>query len=297
MNLNKNKWLILQVIFIAIVLGCVGYLGRYFYHSWTEKSNAQTLAAEIEAMRKEQMVSEYTANTPTPTAFHNTTDNNETVTEPIEEVTPIDPFSIIPELTVQLLPKILPYYKNLYIRNSDLIGWIYIANTMINYPVVQGKDNDFYLNKDIDKEYARCGCLFVDCRADVFRPSTNLIIYGHNMKDGSMFHDIIKYEEESFYLNHPIIKFDTLYESAEYEIISAFYSQLYPVESNEFKYYQWFDANTKEDFDKFVTKIRELSIYEIPIEVEYGDTFLTLSTCSHHMENGRFAVVARKKAK
>lgn len=191
-------------------------------------------------------------------------------------------------------PKILSKYKALREANEDLAGWLSIEGMNIDYPVMQKEDDEYYLNHDFHGEDSKYGCLYVRERADL-AGGTNFVIYGHNMKDGSMFGDLDLYADESFYKEHSTLSFDTLYEERTYEIIAAFYSRVYNVDDDVFKYYQFYEADTQEDFEDFYTNIKELSLYDTGVEAAFGDTFLTLSTCAYHVEDGRFVVVARKK--
>lgn len=192
-------------------------------------------------------------------------------------------------------PTILPKYEALYQQNSDLIGWIEIEGTPINYPVMYTqKDGEYYLHRDFNREYEYSGLPFIDASCSVYPRSTNLILYGHNMKSTTMFSSLINYKDESYFREHPTIHFDTIYEEADYQILSVFYSQVYKKSDQVFKYYQFIDANTKAEFETTLAQIKELSIYDTKVQADFGDLFITLSTCSYHTENGRFVVVAKK---
>ena len=134
---------------------------------------------------------------------------------------------------------------------------------------------------------------YVRERADL-ENGTNFVVYGHNMKDGSMFGELDLYLEEEFYKEHPNISFHTLYEEYTYEILAVFRSRIYGEKEDAFKYYQFYEAKTKEEFDDFYENVKELSLYDTGVEAEFGDTFLTLSTCAYHVKNGRLAVVAKR---
>lgn len=188
----------------------------------------------------------------------------------------------------------LSQFEKLYEQNSDIVGWLSIEGTKINYPVMQNEDDEYYLHRNFQKEEDKYGSLYVRQRADVFTPGTNFIIYGHNMKDGSMFGELDRFMEESFWKEHPLISFDTLYEERTYEIISVFLSQVYKEDEDGFKYYQFYQAETEEEFNYFYQNIKQLTLYDTGVEAEYGDTFLTLSTCAYHVEDGRLVVVAKK---
>ena len=190
-------------------------------------------------------------------------------------------------------PPVLEKYRALYQENGDLVGWLSIEGTDIDYSVMQREDDEYYLHHDFYGEESRYGCLYVKGQADVDTPGTNFIIYGHNMKDGSMFGDLDLYRKESFWQEHPRISFDTLYEERIYEIIAVFRSRVYQPEEDVFKYYQFYQAENQEEFSWFYENIKELSLYDTGVTAAFGDTFLTLSTCAYHVEDGRFVVVAK----
>ncbi len=188
---------------------------------------------------------------------------------------------------------ILKKYKDLYMQNGDMTGWLSVEGTKIDYPVMQCEDDEYYLHHDFEKEDSKYGCLYVRERADL-ENGTNFVVYGHNMKDGSMFGELDLYLEEEFYKEHPNISFHTLYEEYTYEILAVFRSRIYGEKEDAFKYYQFYEAKTKEEFDDFYENVKELSLYDTGVEAEFGDTFLTLSTCAYHVKNGRLAVVAKR---
>jgi len=185
-------------------------------------------------------------------------------------------------------------YQDLYLQNNDMVGWIKIEDTKINYPVMQSKDNpNFYLKHGFDKAYTDYGCPYIQENCDVDIPSDNLIIYGHNMKDSSMFSGLMKYTDKSFWESHKTISFDTLTEKCDYEIIAAFKTVVY---TESFKYYQFINADTGDEFNAYITKCKELALYDTGVTAEYGDKLITLSTCEYSRNNGRMVVVAKKIA-
>jgi len=186
--------------------------------------------------------------------------------------------------------------EDLQKQNSDIVGWLQIENTNINYPVLQGKDNDFYMTHDYKKEYSKEGSLFLDKDYDWTLPSTNLLIYGHNNRGtNEMFTGLINYKDEDYYKNHKTIRFTTNEEDAEYEIISVFLSRVYyKSETNVFRYYYFINAENEQEFNEYVQKSKAASLYDIEATAEYGDQLLTLSTCEFSQEDGRLAVVAKK---
>ena len=195
-------------------------------------------------------------------------------------------------------PRVLPELEELYRQNGDLAGWVKIEGTVVDYPVMYTpEDGEFYLYRTFQKEEdpTKEGCIFIDKNCSVDPRSTNLLLHGHNMKNGTMFHTLLDYQEEEFYKEHPVIEYSSLYSKDDYEIVSVFLSKVYNKdETDVFKFYKFYDAETEEEFDEFIGNIKELSLYDTGITPEFGDELITLSTCEYTQENGRIAVVARK---
>ncbi len=179
--------------------------------------------------------------------------------------------------------------------NTDIIGWLEIEGTNINYPVLHGTDNDFYLNHNYKKENSWAGSLFLDKDFDIANGSSNYLIYGHRNGQGLMFETLLKYANKNFYENHKTIKFTTLDEDALYEILAVFYSRVYyKNEQNVFRYYYFVNAKDEQEYNEFVKNAKNASIYDTGVSAEYGEQLLTLSTCEYSQKNGRFVVVAKK---
>lgn len=173
-------------------------------------------------------------------------------------------------------------------RNSDCIGWLRISGTKIDYPVMQTKDNpQYYLRRDFYKQYSYLGTPFMDSRCDI-NYDNNLIVYGHNMKDGKMFADLLKYKEKSYFKEHNIIHFITPNGVQEYEVIAV--SKV----KNDDDWYGYTYQTDKESFSNLISHIKNKSLYFTEESVEYGDYFLTLSTCEYSQTNGRLIVIANR---
>ena len=176
--------------------------------------------------------------------------------------------------------------------NEDCVAWIHIEDTAINYPVVQGSDNSFYLKHLIDGKWNSAGCIFLDSRVDSDLSDRHSIIYGHHMNSGKMFADLEKYKDKGFYEKHPTILFRTIWGNEQYQILSAFTTPVYT--GNDFNYYSFIKAQKGADYEYFIREIKRKAIYETGITAEYGDKLLTLSTCEYSQRNGRMVVVAKK---
>lgn len=191
-------------------------------------------------------------------------------------------------------PVMLPEFQELYERNSDIVGWLKMDGTRIEYPVMQNpQDPEYYLNHDFDKKENKGGLPFLDAHSRI-DGSDILLIHGHHMKNGWMFKDLMKYKKESFFKEHATFEFSTLYEKNEYEIIAVILSQVYRKSDDVFKYYQIENVSTPAEFDSYVQNIKSLALYDTGVTARYGDELIVLSTCEYSTQNGRLAVVARK---
>ena len=141
------------------------------------------------------------------------------------------------------------------------------------------------------------GCPYIQENCDVEKPSDNLIIYGHNMNNGSMFAGLMKFKDKSFWEKHKTISFDTLTDHYDYEVVAVFKTFVYSNSPESFKYYQFSDAETKSDFDEYIRKCKELALYDTGVTAEYGDKLISLSTCEYSRTNGRLVVVAKRVVK
>jgi len=186
---------------------------------------------------------------------------------------------------------ILPEYRELYEENPDLVGWIQIAGTDINYPVMQTPEQkSYYLRRDFDGSYSTHGCIFVQEECDVEAPSDNVTIYGHRMKDGSMFADLAGYADPDFWDVYRQIQFDSLTQRRSYEIFAVFKTSATPGYGLE--YHTFINAEDAEEFDRFISRCKALSFYETGITPVWGDKIICLSTCDYSLENGRLVVAA-----
>lgn len=190
---------------------------------------------------------------------------------------------------------ILPEYRKMYGTNSDLVGWIVVEETDINYPVVQSKVyQEYYLDHNFDGEEDDAGAIFADARNDVFLPDDNIILYGHNMKNGSMFGTLQSYLDKTYYDSHKTISFDTLYDRHKYEIVSVGLSKISDESADTFKYYNFLNASNKKEFGNYVKNIKKLEAYDTGVSMKYGDKLITLSTCNSVEEDGRLFIIARE---
>ncbi len=278
----KKLILAILIILVAIILVSSIMVMRYFLQASESESDFSDLeqlivrpttilipdaTEDISGKREESK--EYS---------HGVIENQEPINEPTEHTES-------PEASLAY-----EAYYTIYELNNDFVGWISIEGTKLNYPVMHTpKTPEYYLKRDFDKNYSDYGVPFLDSRCKLGE-CDNLIIYGHNMKNGSMFHALVNYQSESYYKEHPIVLFDTMDDFGEYQIIAAFSMD---VKTEDFNFSQFVNMD-QERFDYFISEIRSRSFYDTGVEVSYGDRLLTLSTCEYTHNNGRFVIVAKK---
>ena len=255
---RRRRCMVLICSLIAVF--CIGYVGVYYFLYEKNEAQYDRLAALVEEGETKQ-----------------------------------DPFRINysdQEEAKEL--EVLEKYKRLYSENKSLIGWIKIDDTNIDYPVMQTVNNEYYLDHNYTQEYDKNGSIFLDKDCDITNPGTNMIIYGHHMKSGRMFGDLDLYVNEDYYKKHPTIQFDTIYEEGTYEIMYVFRSRVYNEDDIVFKYYQFFEVSTPQEFDSNMRAMAGMSLYDTGVTATFGDRLITLSTCDNSEEEGRFVVVAKK---
>ena len=182
--------------------------------------------------------------------------------------------------------------KSLKIKNGDTEGWIKIDGTRINYPVM--KNGDFYLHNNFYKKYSISGTPYLASYCNV-NSSDNLIIYGHHMSNGSMFAGLDIYKTYNGYKNHKYIKFFTLIDGKtienQYEVVGAYKVQPNIEVANIL--YGTTKFRNVEEFNKYKNVLKNKSLYDTGANLNYGDKFITLSTCEYSQKNGRLVVVGK----
>ena len=211
-----------------------------------------------------------------------TTEETEETTEETAETTPPRPTTA---------GGMLPGYKDIYDQNNDTVGWIKMEGTKMNYPVLQTPDDpNYYLYRDFDKKDSKRGSIYAWGEADINKPSDNITLFGHNMKDGTMFAALADYTEKETWEKNPLIFFDTLNEYHTYKIFAVFKTSANVGEG--FSYHKFVDAANEQEFNEFVSTCKKLSFYDTGITPVYGDKLICLSTCEYTLDNGRLVVAA-----
>ena len=184
-------------------------------------------------------------------------------------------------------PVIQEAFQPLLAINPDVVGWIRIEGTTVDYPVVQSEDNSFYLDRGFDREPQAEGSIFMDYRNNISASDRHTILYGHNMKNKTMFASLLNYESSWYFKQHGTITFNTLNEESEWEIFSAYFTDT----SHDYIRTDFID---EQGFTAFVQDIMDRSLHHSKAILTPEDRILTLSTCSPSGKDARFTVHARK---
>lgn len=255
----SRKWirLVLLVCFVGVFVFAGVKLGLYYFGSKQAVEEYEELVNIKENIVQQQQ-----------------SEKNDVVEEPEEEESGI-----------------LPEYRPIYEMNKDMVGWLKIPGTRIDYPVMQTVDNpDYYLKRSFYKRPSDWGAIYAREVCDINKPSDNVVLYGHAMNDESMFGSLYRYRQKAFWQEHQTLFFDTLMEHHEYQIWAVFKTTANQDEG--FPYHRYNEFADEEDFLAFVSTVKELSFFDTGITPEYGEKLLTLSTCEYTQENGRLVVCA-----
>ena len=171
-----------------------------------------------------------------------------------------------------------PQFEELNKVNQDIVGWISVEGTNLHNPILQATDNDFYLNRNFARESSRAGSVFMDYRNDITNMSHNTVLYGHAMRNDTMFGSLKKFGNQDYADEHPVIYMDTLYEGYDIEVFAAYETTI------DF-YYIETDFQTTEKFSKFLGEVESRSLIDMPVEVGADDRIVTLSTCNNSVNS------------
>lgn len=271
---RKNKLNLLTIITLfLIIIFCASYLINYKYNKTKDIKQLQKLQEEIQ-----QEIEKNSSDK------SNKEDKNN---------------------KQQDKKQILPEYQKFYNENNDMYGRIAIDGIEIegigkfDFPVMFTPENpNFYSDKNWKKEKCESAGTSVWIDGRTTEKTENIIVYGHNMKNLSMFGALKYYKERSFYENHKYIQFDTLYEKQIYEIIAVSEAVVYYNEEqrpkDEYLFYEHIELDSKKEFDTYVSNVKKHSWYNIEVTAKYGDQLITLCTCDYETKNARLIIVAKR---
>lgn len=284
----------------------LGLISRYLINAAHQESDLNKIRA-VKEQSFGTVVSPTPENTPLPTPISSATiirNSKKAVT--IQNTATAEPTKLYksPSKTERTIARSYSLNPTFRIRdkffdlldlNEDIVGWIKIGD-FLDQPVVK-RDNKYYLTRNFLKETNPAGAIFLDESTDLKYPPENLIVHGHNMKNGSMFGKLIHYKIEndtSFYLKYPLISLDTLYEDAQYIIFAVCEIETDYNHPNYFPFIAYSSFKNDSDAADYIQNIKSRSIFDVPIDVNPDDNLLTLATCSRTSESTRLLVVARK---
>ena len=264
--MKKRKNIILNILLVVFIVtaGVSGYLLFKYYHETNENEDFVSSLKDLV---------------------------DEDATDTVEAA------ETVPKTVKVNDEDILQKYLKLYEKNKDFIGWIYIEGAKIDYPVMQCKENEKkYLRANFDGEYALAGTPFMAAGCDAKKPSTNLIIYGHNMKSGYMFGDLDEYLDAEYLNKHRIIHFDTIYGLNQYQVVAAFHLTLNSPGETGYYFHGFMEAETQGELNEFLEEVNKKNEIDTTVTATMNDHFLTLSTCDDYgaHEGRRFLVIAKK---
>lgn len=271
-----KKWIYnaLIVLFAAVFLVSADFLVNYYIQGQVQQNRYDDLAAVK------------TETTPRPTIVE-----DDTVVLPEEPPALVEVTDPITGQPISLLPE----FAELYLENNHIIGWLTIPGTVVDYPVMQTPEEpDYYLYRNFDKKDSKWGCLYTWPQCDVWTPSDNITIYGHHMRDDSMFGQLDQFRDPEFRAENPYIFFDTLRQLHTYEVMAVFLTTASVGQG--FAYHDFVDAPDEEAFNAFVSQVHQLQLYDTGVTAEFGDKLICLSTCEYSQSNGRLVVVAKRVA-
>ena len=291
-----------------IILGCVAYVAGYFAEQSRVRREGEVYRAmyspaplETEAPAATATAIPTAAISPTPAATSTAAGSPTPTASPAPVATPTPEAQVVDEplptpnentivLSLPTEPPPQESFAELLRYNPDTVGYLTIGE-IVDLPVVQREnDNEYYLTHAYSGEEAREGALFLDGANRL--SDENLIVYGHNMRNGTMFGELSSFGEREFLRENAVVRFDTLYENALYVPFAMFEASMDENDGHYFDVRQIVFDETS--FELFVLKLRSRSVFDVPVEVEYGDQLLTLVTCSYNDDDGRYIVALRK---
>lgn len=274
----KKAGKIVRLAAAVVLLASIIVLIVYFRAQYIQQQAEEQRRLEHEAALKNTTVTEITTAPPTET---------ETTTTP-------PPLVLLEDM------------KEFIDKNPDTAGWIKVPGTKIDDVVLQAEDNDKYIDTDFNGNKAQAGSLYADFRCTVndYVQSENIVIYGHDQKDNTKFGSLDMYkvlknntDNFEFYKEHPTFEFNSLYERNTYKIIAVFVIETREDQNRSgkvFDYHNYVTFANKEHFDEYMKQVNDRTEINTGVDVEYGDRFVTLSTCSTEFSDSRFVVIGRK---
>lgn len=283
---------VLAVSLVAIVIACYSLYNEYRLH----KKNEQVMSNISDLIITESTVAPPTTSSsditettkkPKKTTTKPTTTRPLTPAEQWEQLKRENPDLIFPQ-NMQLK------YAKLYAQNPDFVGYLYAEGSELDSPIVQGEDDEEYVEKDFYGEETKYACPFVTSRNQIETLDTNTVIFGHHMRDGSIFACLDQYRTLEGYKEAPVISFNTIYQDYNFKVIATMVTNINPEDDNNYVFnYFWTNLNTSLNYSAYLNQLSQRSLYDTGVDVTTTDKLLTLSTCCNDFDDARLVVVAR----
>lgn len=277
---RRVKRVLLCCLLFLFIAGA-GVLGYLAATELMENKQGEDFYSQLAA--SVENVSTAADKTPKPTARHSL--NLPTPSNGTDEISPAPTVSATPAPMQTMEPSEVDF-DALKQSCPDVVGWIRLENSVIDYPVVLGEDNDFYLHHLADKTPNKAGCIMMDESNEGDFSNEITILHGHHMQNGSMFGDLDEYRQMAYYLEHKTIRLFTPEGDYDVAVFAA-----YTVDGYSFGYPTSFKDET--EFETFLRRALSATPYETGVKVEYGDRILMLSTCAYSYEGARFVVLGK----
>lgn len=239
-----NKW-VKRAIFIVLLVVFFGSTGYIGYSMWQYRANEQFYI---------QMADQYTQPSSVPESKEN---------------------GVYAPITVD--------FEALKQKNPDVTGWIYCEDSVINYPILKGEDNDFYLHHNIDGEYSKAGSIFMDTENTSGFGDPNTVLYGHHMKDKSMFASIEYWAEQAYYEGHPVMWILTPEQDYRVDLFSGYTISAF---SDTYRIF----PEAGEEFNAYLTDMASRSDFQAEVSLEGDAHYVLLSTCAYSFEDARYVL-------
>lgn len=280
----------LYISLIILLLSVFFYSGYQLFSYYRESAETSADYDALSQLRQEAT----TIPTTRPTAPPEAAETTETV--PPETETQPDPNAGLTPMTHPVTGETVwmrEEFCALFEVNPDIVGWILVEDTNIDYPVTQRpSEKDYYLKRDFYGKHSSRGCIYAREECHIFSPTGVVTLYGHMMKDGTMFADLNNYMYPKYRDKNPHIRFDTLRETGLYEVICAFKTTA--TVGKGFAYHLYTDFQTQQELDDFWAECTARQFYDTGLTPTLGDKLLLLSTCEYTLENGRLVILARR---
>ncbi len=282
---------VLAVSVVAIIIACITLINEYRLHRENKK-----LMNDLSGM----IITEQTT-------FPPTTDKNSSGKKPQAEIPTTLPLQERP-LSIEeqweairtanpdvVFPEgIQLKYAKLYAQNTDFVGYLRAEGSDLDSPIVQGETDDEYVEKNFNGEYTKYACPFVTSTNKISELDGNTVIFGHHMRDGSIFGTLDQYRTLEGYKKAPVISFDTIYSDYDFKVIATIVTNIDPKDDNDYVFtYYWTNLNNELNRTAYLNQLSQRSLYDTGVDVLPSDKLLTLSTCCKDFENARLVIVAR----